>query len=62
MVRVVVKDCAVQHENTGSSLESSHLMQKVGLGLYPIHPSQNPVIMGPTLGSGLFFIIIIKGQ
>lgn len=50
LLGVMVKAWVVQRENMGSSKESSHLMQKSqSLGLYPIHPSQHPVITGPMI-------------
>jgi len=50
----MVATWAVQNEIAGSSPVSSNFVQKSQrLGLFPIQPSQNPVIMGPTLGNQL---------
>lgn len=51
LLSAMVNAWAVQHENVGSSPESSHFM------LYPVHPSQHLVITRPALGNTLFFTL-----
>lgn len=52
-----------QCENAWLSLMSSHSVQKSQrLGLYPVQPSQHPVVMQPALGNDLLFVNLLFTQ